>query len=390
MRCVLNAGPSATVPTRDELGPLAEDLDPIAQILTMTGIPGCTILVSVRGRTLVRAAWGWAVRPDTEDDCAAQPMLVDTLVDIASITKLAATTAAIMALVDRGDLATDQPVGPLVPELQQPELEQLTITDLLLHCSGLPAWAPLFLDCRDRDQALAHIGALAVHAEPGATIYSDLGMAVLGAALERHTGTRLDELARREVFDPLGMNSTRFGPLEHRSGVAATSFGNPVERRMLPVESREAARPDWWRPRTLIGEVNDANSAIAFGGISGHAGLFSTLDDLALLGLELLAPRKLFTAETVRDFTTPGSDPDQARGFWTRRLAHGLGWSSTTVDPSFGHRGFTGCELLVAPGDDLVVVMLTNRLHGDDPPAGHQPVWTAVLRAVWHHLHGRA
>lgn len=382
--------PSATAPTRSELGPLAADLEPIPQILTTTRIPGCAILASVHGRTLVRAAWGWAVRPDTEDGAAAQPMHVDTLVDVASITKVAATTAVTMALVDRGDLAPDQPVGPLVPELQQRGLDQLTVGDLLGHRSGLPAWAPLFLDCRDRDQALAHIGALPPLAEPGvATIYSDLGMAVLGAALERRTGTRLDELARREVFDALGMNRTRFGPLRDRSSVAATSFGNPVERRMLPTEQREEAGLDWWRPRTLIGEVNDANCALAFGGISGHAGLFSTLDDLATLGQELLHPGKLFTAETVRSFTTPRSDPDQALGFWTRRLAHGLGWPSTSVDRSFGHRGFTGCELLVSPDDDVVAVMLTNRLHGDDPPADHQQLWATVLRAVWSHIHGR-
>lgn len=362
----------------------------VRELLAQTGTPGAVVLVRHTDRELVRHSWGAAQTHDERGPLPAPvPMPTDALVDVASITKIAATTMVSMRLAAEGALELERPVVDLLPAFRRPDVR---VRHLLEHRSGLPAWAPLFLDSGGPEQALAAICATPLDAAPGRRlVYSDLGMALLGACLERAGAAPLGRLAQELVFAPLAMHDTSYRP-EVAPGrtVAATSTGNPAEARMTvqhrpDLAGREATSQSWWRPRTLVGEVNDANAAIAFEGVAGHAGLFSTAADLARLGTELLrAPRgygAILDAEVASRFLAAAGSPSQGLGFWRRRIADSTG-RDDPADDSVGHRGFTGCELLASPRHGLVLVVLTNRLHGGDPPPDHQRLWLAVLRTV--------
>lgn len=369
--------------------PVTDPLDrAVLAALARTGIPGAVLTVSRRGRVEVRRAWGAARTHDDRGPLTEPvPMRTDTLVDIASITKVTVTTAVAMVLVQEGQLDLEAPVERFLPAFRGGARERITVRHLLEHRSGLPDWAPLFLAANDPVGAIAALCEQPLVAAPGSVrVYSDLGMALLGAVLEAVGGVTLDVLARRLVHEPLGMRSSMFCPgAGPAAGAAATSTGNPVERRMVAERHPgRAGEAGWWRDRVLVGEVNDANAAVAFHGVAGHAGLFSTAEDLLRFGGELLAAAhgrdgRVFGVEVVRRFTAPGADPGQGLGFWTRRLAGRL---PPEGDGSFGHRGFTGCELLVEPASQRVVVLLSNRLHGGDPPPPHDELWRSVLEAV--------
>jgi serine-type D-Ala-D-Ala carboxypeptidase len=366
----------------------------VREALQRTGTPGAVVHVVGRDGTVTSGAWGAArIRDEHGRPCPPMPMQLDTLFDVASITKVVSTTAVAMTLVGTRQLELDRPVAAFLPAFRGEHRDRLTLRHLLAHRSGLPDWAPLFLDAQDPATACAALCAVPLTAQPGATYrYSDLGMALLGLCLERVAQAPLATSARELVFDPLGMTATGYGPRTNEtSRCAATSFGNAVEARMVAErEGGEVDRTAWWRPRTLVGEVNDANAAIAFGGVAGHAGVFSTAEDLGRFGAALL---RAATGQTdaawnpavVRRFLASGPEPTQGLGFWTRRITSVLG-TDAGIDPihdaSVGHRGFTGCELLVDPARELVVVLLSNRLHGGDPPPEHTPLWKGVLGAV--------
>lgn len=364
------------------------------EALQRTGTPGAVVHVVHRGRTLTSGAWGAArIRDENGRPCTPTPMQLDTLFDVASITKVVSVTAITMSLVGARQLELDRPVTAFLPAFHGERRDHVTLRHLLAHRSGLPDWAPLFLRARDPEAATTALFAIPLTTQPGATYgYSDLGMVVLGLCLERVAQAPLATLARELVFDPLGMTATGYGPRTSEADrCAATSFGNPVEARM--VAERGADEVDWgawWRHRTLAGEVNDANAAIAFGGVAGHAGVFSTAEDLGRFGTALLhaASDRIDTQwnpDVVDRFLEPGPEPTQGLGFWTRRIASVLGTAGgldPLQDASVGHRGFTGCELLVDPARELVVVLLSNRLHGGDPAPEHAPLWLGVLSAV--------
>lgn len=374
----------------DDLAPRVDTV--VRAGLRRSGTPGAVVRVARDGAVLLRRAWGQAQTHDEHGPFDAPVQMgADTLVDVASVTKVAVTTAVAMALVQQGlDLRTE--VRTVVPELH-PGAPEVTLEHLLEHSSGLPDWLPLFLAAEGPGRALELTCATHPRTAPGVTrVYSDVGMMLLGTALERLGGGGLDELAAELVHRPLGMRSTTYGPVTaHRLRCAATSTGNPVERRMVLERFPHLAGPGWderpwWRPRTLLGEVNDANAAIACAGVAGHAGLFSTVDDLGLLADELQRAAggvdgAVFTADTVRRFTTTGAHPGQGLGFWTGRIAATTN-TAAAGDASFGHRGFTGCEVLVSPADRLTVVLLSNRLHGVDPPPAHDLLWRPLLQTV--------
>jgi serine-type D-Ala-D-Ala carboxypeptidase len=361
--------------------------------LRRTATPGAVLTVTVAGHTIAEGAWGVARRGGEHG--GPVPMQLDTIVDVASITKVTATTAVAMALVQRGELDVDDRVQRHLPEFTVAGAERVRVHHLLAHTSGLPDWAPLFLTAREPSGGLAAACAVPLQASPGHEHrYSDLGMALLGVVLERVGGAPLDRLAHDMVFGPLEMEATGFGPIRDLDPgrVAATSVGNPVEWRLVVERdpSRSAADPrraPWWRERTLVGEVNDANAAVAFGGVAGHAGLFSTAADLTSFAEELRRAAygeagKVFSSAVVRRFLEPSAGPSQGLGFWLRRVASSIGERLGELDPSFGHRGFTGCELLVDPSRRCTIVVLSNRLHGGDPPPPHEPLWTGILRPV--------
>jgi CubicO group peptidase (beta-lactamase class C family) len=290
-----------------------------------------------------------------------------TVFDLASVTKVMATTMATMLLVDDGRLDLDVPVAQHLPEFTGDGKEAITPRHLLTHRSGLSQWQPIYYHASSPAEAVDVIRRLPLEWEVGAERhYSDLGFMLLGALVERISGMELDAFLQDALYLPLGLEHTGFrrpAPDDGPAGpFAATSHGNPFERRM--VHDREFGYaidgdPDaWsdWREHTLVGEVNDGNAWHAFGGVAGHAGLFSTAAELGTL-LRLLLDRgehdglSILSPSTVDAFLASTGD------------AQALGWQLPDYAPSgsFGHTGFTGTFVLGIPDRGLSVVLLTNR-----------------------------
>jgi CubicO group peptidase (beta-lactamase class C family) len=285
------------------------------------------------------------------DDVDAPPVTAGTMYDLASLTKVVATTTMAMILVDEGRLDLDRPVQSFLPEFQGPGKEAVTVRHLLTHSSGLDAVAPLYKELRSREAFVERIAAMDLVYPPGSrSTYSDLGIILLGEILERTAGQPLDAFVRERVLDPLGMRDTMFCPPE------------ALRPRIAPTEL------DPWRSRLIQGEVHDEN-AFAMGGIAPHAGLFSTAGDLArfarmLLNGGMLDGRRIVSRETVELFTRragiPGSD--RALG-WDAKSAEGSSAGTLFSPRSFGHTGFTGTSIWIDPDRRIFVILLTNRVH---------------------------
>jgi CubicO group peptidase (beta-lactamase class C family) len=289
----------------------------------------------------------------------------ETRYDLASLTKVVATLPSVLKLVAAGEVGLDDPIGRFFSGaglFQAPSLADVPVRALLAHTGGLPAWKPLYAQPADRRAALAFVLNAPLEHATGTVVYSDLGFMLLAAIVERVAHERLDAFVERTVFGPLGMEATRFGPIE----------GVPV-----------AATEDCgWRDRVLEGEVHDENATV-WDGVAGHAGLFATAADLAryahawLTRDERLAPAPLLDACTAEAAVTT----DGAR--------RGLGWL-LAYDGSFGgpaargygHTGFTGTSLWIEPDAGVATVLLTNRVH----PRRGSPAGVHALRSDVHAL----
>jgi CubicO group peptidase (beta-lactamase class C family) len=323
--------------------------------------PGAVLAVSVAGRHFYHGTGilgnGMPARPDSA-----------TVYDLASLTKVVGLTTAAMLAVSEGRLELEAPAGRYVPAFEGPGKDRVTIRHLLTHTSGLPAFRLLYRETADPISALALTDTTALDTVPGASfVYSDLGAIVLGQAVESIFGTRLDSLLADRVFRPLGMRSTRYLPPADWLG------------RIAPTEL------DPWRGKIVHGEVHDENAA-RLGGVAGHAGLFGSARDLLIFGDWLLAAR------AGRDSLAVRLDPAVVRLFTTRqyvpaRSSRALGWDTPSglssggsrISPaSFGHTGFTGTSIWIDPERELVIVLLSNRVH----PTRENSRWTPVRRHV--------
>jgi CubicO group peptidase (beta-lactamase class C family) len=281
----------------------------------------------------------------------ARPVKAGTLYDLASLTKVVATTTMAMILVDEGRLDLDKPVHDFLPTFQGPGKEAVTVRHLLTHSSGLDATAPLFREIRGRAAFVERIAAMDLVYPPGSkSVYSDLGIILLGEILEKTARRPLDVFVRERVFLPLGMKHTGFRPPPH------------LWPRIAPTEN------DPWRGRMVQGEVHDEN-AFAMGGVAPHSGLFSTAGDLArfarmLLNGGALENHRIVSSQTLELFTSragiPGSD--RALG-WDTKSAEGSSAGTLFSARSFGHTGFTGTSIWIDPERQLYVILLTNRVH---------------------------
>jgi CubicO group peptidase (beta-lactamase class C family) len=271
--------------------------------------------------------------------------------DLASLTKVVALTTAVMQLWERGLVDLDAPVQRYLPAFQGPRKERVTVRQLLTHSSGLPGWRPLYLEGPSPDSILGLVYATPLDTMPGAAmVYSDLGAILLGHIVERLTGQPFDEYVAERIVRPLGMRDTRFRPPRE------------LWHRVAPTEVDTA-----WRKRQMRGEVHDEN-AFAMGGVSSHAGLFSSGRDLArfarmLLGGGELDGVRIVASETIVMFTTLQDSALSNRA---------LGWEKPNGRNSaghrlsaraFGHTGFTGTSIWVDPEQDLFIVLLTNRVN---------------------------
>ena len=317
------------------------------------GFPGAAVIVGRRGAIVWERGYGTL---DWQSGVAVDAER--TIYDVASLTKVVATTAASMVLADRGKLRLDAPVVRYLPAFGGRSKNDVTVRDLLMHQSGLPAGR--ILTRKGAGPATARRLAITTPLvrPPGTrSEYSDLGLDVMGFVIERITREPLDKYLRRAVYNPLGMSSTMFRPgATHRARIAPTEA--PTAR----------------------GQVHDRN-ARALGGVAGHAGLFATAGDLAVFAQVMLdgglaGSTRLFSDSTVQTFTLPGPG-------W-----RGLGWETCSGGGScgrylspraFGHTGFTGTLMWIDPERDLFVIVLTNWIHGR-AHGGTAPV--AVLHDV--------
>ena len=269
-----------------------------------------------------------------------------TLFDLASLTKVVATTAAVMRLVETDRLDLDSRVSEFIPEFTGEGKERVTVRQLLDHSSGMRSFLSLPDMVEDATAARGAVLEEPLRFTPGrGVIYSDLNIMILGWVIEAVTGESLGEFARAEIFEPLHMMDTQFRPSRSLRG------------RIMPV--------GLWRGHVIAGELHDQN-AVILGGVSGHAGLYSTGSDLARFAQEMLKAglgrtSQLFSEETVLQFTARRSG-DRALG-WEMNDTTSTGHTGQFLSPSaYGHGGYTGGSIWIDPGRDLFVILLTNRV----------------------------
>jgi beta-N-acetylhexosaminidase len=284
-------------------------------------------------------------------DTASPPVDEGTMYDLASLTKVIATTSAVMKLVDNGKIGLDDPVAKYIPRFDAGEKAAITIRQLLLHRGGFPPFRRLWLECPDPAAVLDTIAATPLVAAPGdSTIYSDLGFITLGKVVEKVSGITLDAFVKREFFGPLRMRNTTYVPPES------------LRARCAPTEIDTA-----WRKSLVQGTVHDENAAF-IGGVSGNAGLFSTAGDLALymqmlINRGLYAGRRYLSEKTVAEFIEKRAPAQERWLGWDMRSPHGSSAGAFFSPASFGHTGFTGTCIWADPARNLVVIFLTNRAY---------------------------
>jgi CubicO group peptidase (beta-lactamase class C family) len=356
-----------------------------------TKFPGAVLVVSKDGALLHERAFGFTQLYDSGMRRLAvpPPMHRSTVFDLASVTKVMATTFAVMLFVDRGQIDVDAPVWRYLPDFRGPHLDSITVRHLLTHSAGLVQWQPLYYHASTKAETYALIRDMPLGWGVGAgRHYSDLGFMLLGYVVERVSGQPLDAIVEHDLYRPLGLSSTTFLPSRRNvTDLAATEEGNGYERHMVYDSTfgyRYRGDPtSWtgWRQYVLKGEVNDGNSWYANGGVAGHAGLFSTGADLRVLldllnGAGALKGRRYLRPETVARFLTRD------------RFDNYLGWMLPRDMPegSFMHTGFTGTYVLGVPKYGLSIVLLTNRQNMGADERGYfpdlAPLQAAVSRAI--------
>lgn len=308
--------------------------------------PGCVCWIGNDRQTLFLESYGYAqIIP------RKIKMKKDTIFDLASITKPIATALSIMLLYEKKELDLDDPIEQYLRSFKNKTNGSKTIRELLTHQAGLPAWFPLYL--LPEDKRVAFLAE--TNTGMDGVVYSCLGYIVLGKIVETITGLALDSSCSRMIYELLGLKNTMFKPVKNRA-IAATELGNFHEKDLASNYGNVAHVP--WREHLIRGEVHDGNCYYAFDGISGNAGLFSNVTDLAKIARAYLA------GEIVQLSTVRLMNKQYTRG----KEKRGLGW---VIDPypgilsstTFSHTGFTGTMLLAEPNGKLIIILLTNAVH---------------------------
>ena len=296
---------------------------------------------------------------------------LDTIYDLASLTKPLITGLLCARRIELGELTLDSSVSHYLPEFDRTDKSMITIRELLTHTAGLPAWRPLYLLAEDEpERAAGAIASLDLEYKPGTrVIYSDLGFITLGILLARMTAHSLADMARHEIIEPLNLQQTFFNPEEAlQTGIAACETGNAYERDM--VEQSGAGTYQNCRQRLIWGEVHDGN-AYFLGGAAGHAGLFSSAPDTFVLAQQFLPESsKLLTRETCALFRknmTPGLEESRSLAWQLAETSESTAGLDLPRD-SFGHNGFTGTSVWIDPKHQRVFILLTNRTHARQLP----------------------
>src|ERR1017187_229359 len=325
-------------------------LDPLMEKAVADGtIPGGVLLIVHHDRLIYHKAFG-----SRSWEPMREPMTVDTIFDLASLTKCIATTTSVMQLISEGRVRLNDPVSAYLPEFRQNGKEDITVRELLTHFSGLAPDLDLNSPWQGRDTAFAMAMQARPIYPPGTRfLYSDINFETLGFLVEKVTGKTLNEYSNAKIFAPLGMNDTRFLP---------PSAWTP---RIAPTQYDEQGK-------MLRGIVHDP-TARRMGGVAGHAGLFSTADDLSKFAQALLSGDKILSRLAIDKMSTPQQPA-------TASTLRGLGWDIDSPFASnrgellpvgsFGHTGFTGTSLWIDPVTNTYIIILTNAVH----PNGHGSV----------------
>jgi len=354
-------------------------LDVIEKAIADGAFPGATLAVGFRGKLSVH---GFGKQ---KYDAKSPAVNADTMYDIASLTKVVVTTTLVEKLVE-GDfpspLNLDAPIERYLPEwLKGPQPEwrhKATVRNLMTHTSGLPPFKEYWRTSTSKQETLARIFAEPLEYEPGTkVVYSDLGIILMAEIIQRLTGKPLDVLANENIFGPLGMRHSMYNPPKTIwPEIAPTEFDGQLRHRMLQ------------------GEVHDEN-AFAIGGVSGHAGVFSTSPDLAVFCQMLLnggvyAHERVLKRATIAEFTAPQALAQNTRTLGWVVPTEGSSSGHYFSSHSYGHTGFTGTTIWIDPDRQLFVVLLTNRVHptrenhkiAEVRPAVHDAVMKALGLAV--------
>jgi CubicO group peptidase (beta-lactamase class C family) len=343
--------------------------------------PGLVVLVAAQGQTLFHEAFG-----SRQLVPRRLPALPETMYDVASLTKAVATSVLAMQEIGAGRLSLDTKVAALLPEFSDRlgdaakpggqddrasdlARDQVTVGQLLGHSSGLPAHRPFWKQAAHSPAERLAIARLAAREPlaylPGTrAVYSDLGFILLGWLLERLTGARLDLLFQDRIARPLGLAATTFVSLADSEARAQLLGDRTVAATQLSAE----------RHGLVLGEVDDMN-AFAMGGIAGHAGLFSTAGDLAAIATALVAAFRgegdLVARDVIRQFWSPSGVPGSTwRLGWDGPAESGSQAGEKLSRGSVGHLAFTGCSLWIDPAREVLVVLLSNRVHPAVPTDG--------------------
>jgi serine-type D-Ala-D-Ala carboxypeptidase len=319
----------------------------VADGLARKNMPGAVVVVGRRHGIVLRKAYGLrAIQP------APEPMTLDTVFDLASLTKPLATGLSVMRLVQEGRVDLEAPVKTYLPEFTGDGRDAVTVRHLLTHTGGLSSGLSITSFASGIEQARANVVTAKLSFAPGAKfVYSDTSFLLLGELVGRVTNQPLDVYTRTVLYEPLGLRDTGFRP------------DAALRARCAPTERRGET---WMR-----GDVHDPR-AWALEGVAGHAGLFSTADDLAVLATALLrggeyrGTRILDEATVERMFAAQPLPDGGARGLaWDKRTSYSINGGDLLTAAACGHGGFTGTALWLDPAQDLYVLFLSNRVHPD-------------------------
>jgi CubicO group peptidase (beta-lactamase class C family) len=330
-------------------------IDSVCESAVRDGLSeGVVILIRQNGNNLYLNACGTAEK--------------SSVFDLASLTKVYAATLAVMRLTDMGLLDPSDKISSFFPQYSEGDKAGVTIEDLLRHRSGLPAWEPLYCF----DEPATHLLNIPLEYKTGVKrVYSDLGFMIIGLIVENVSGTKLEKFVDDEFYKPLGLKSTGFFP--DSVNVMPTFFGG-FEADMIENDACRIKQKE----EVLKGRVNDGNARMAFGGAAGHAGLFSTAEELAAL-TEMLTDGRHIKPETLKRFLTKDAS-EQGMGF---AMTSGSLHAGNISEQTFGHLGFTGTSAVYVPEKKLTVIILTNRQMKGMNDKGRYPDLKEFRRTVF-------
>jgi serine-type D-Ala-D-Ala carboxypeptidase len=337
----------------------------LAERIEAGDFPSAVYVVAHRADVVLADALGDAVR-----DRESHKATLDTIYDLASLTKPLITGLLCALALERGEIKLEERTARHLPEFDTDDKRAITIRQLLTHTSGLPAWRPLYLAADgDKERVLLTIAREKLEQKPGTHVrYSDLGFITLGFLLERLLNARFAEIARREIFAPLKLEHTFFNPDKALiTGIAACEMGNAYERETCGDNRADSYS---WRQNLIWGEVHDGNAHF-LGGAAGHAGLFSTARETLRIATQFFAEyTELLKPEMCAFFRTnmtKGLEEARSVGWQLAATPESTAGASLPPD-SFGHLGFTGTSCWNDPTHARTFILLTNRTHARTLP----------------------